>query len=74
VGLPSDEYYEEFVECIELSDDIDLCHRMYPDIPLKVVQVLKMCDELCDCDDFGIWGVKPEYQDFCERNCVCVEE
>jgi len=74
VGLPSSEYYEEFLECLELYDDIDLCHKIYPEIPLKVVQVLKMCDSLCDCDDFGISGVKPEYEDFCQRNCVCVED
>jgi len=63
----------EFLDCLNMYDP-DTCYRLYSEFDddgslKRIVE----CEEKCECDDEGIYGVTKEHDEFCRKNCVCIE-
>ena len=74
----------DFAECVLMHHDVDECYDLLKmfvvnDEELReleeVARLTKLCWERCDCDDFEgePLPVEDEYEEFCKKNCVCIE-
>lgn len=72
--MNSIELVYEFLECVDMYD-VDTCEKLYKDLDRdgKIKKTIE-CLKRCECIDEEITGVTPMDDDFCKKNCVCVEE
>ena len=80
----SGDIVDDFADCILMHHDVDECYDLLKTFVddeeelrklEEIARTTKLCWEKCDCDEFEYeaWAADEEDDEFCKKNCVCIE-